>query len=57
MNEIIRKTYIKLMVVQFFGIVISAANSMIDTAITGIFLGSDVIAAVGLFSPVVTLIL
>ena len=54
--DIIKKTYIKLMIVQFFGIVISAANSTIDTMITGLFLGADVIAATGLFAPVVTLI-
>ena len=44
MNEfIIRKTYIKLMTVQIFGIVISAANSTIDVMITGIFLGSNIL--------------
>ena len=44
MNEfIIRKTYIKLMTVQIFGIVISVANSTIDVMITGIFLGSNIL--------------
>ena len=38
MNEfIIRKTYIKLMTVQIFGIVISAANAAVDNAIPGLF--------------------
>ena len=57
MNEfIIRKTYIKLMIVQIFGIVISAANSSIDAMITGIFLGQNILAAKGLFAPVATVI-
>ena len=57
MNEfIIRKTYIKLMIVQIFGIVISAANSTIDAMITGIFLGQNILAAKGLFAPVATVI-
>lgn len=56
MNDFIRKIYIKLMIAQFFSIVVSAANSTIDTMITGLFLGPDVIAATGLFSPVVTVI-
>ena len=57
MNEfIIRKTYIKLMTVQIFGIVISAANSTIDVMITGIFLGPNILAATGLFAPAATVI-
>ena len=31
MNDFIRKIYIKLMIAQFFSIVVSAANSTIDT--------------------------
>lgn len=57
MNEfIIRKTYIRLMIVQIFGIVISAANSTIDAMITGIFLGPNILAATGLFAPVATVV-
>ena len=52
---IIRDTYLKLAVTQIFSIIISAANSMIDTAVTGRFLGPNVVAAAGLFAPVVTL--
>lgn len=52
---IIKDAYLKLAVTQIFGIIISAANSMIDTAVTGRFLGADVVAAAGLFAPVVTL--
>ncbi len=51
---IIKDAYLKLAVTQIFGIIISAANSMIDTAVTGRFLGADVVAAAGLFAPVVT---
>lgn len=55
MNDfIIRKTFTKLMLIQFFSIVVSAANAAVDNVIIDLFLDPNIIAATGLFAPVIT---
>ena len=53
---IVRKAYLKLLPVQILGIVVAAINSFVDSIITGKFLGTESLAAVGFFGPVATVI-
>ncbi|MBR1771853.1 MAG: ATP-binding protein [Lachnospiraceae bacterium] len=53
---IVRKAYLKLLPVQILGIVVAAINSFIDSLITGKFLGTEALAAIGFFGPVATVI-
>lgn len=50
----IKKEYLKLLPVQIIGIIVSATNALIDSVITGRYIGSEALGAIGLFSPVIS---
>ena len=51
-ETIVRRAFVKLVPVQFFSIIVSGINGMIDSTIVARYMGSDGMAAVGLFGPV-----
>ncbi|MBQ6487605.1 MAG: ATP-binding protein [Solobacterium sp.] len=53
---VVRKAFLKILPLQIFGIVIIALNTFIDSLITSRFLGTEALAAIGLFCPVTTLL-
>lgn len=53
---VVREAFLRLLPLQIFGIVIVAVNTFIDSLITSRFLGTDALAAIGLFSPVASLL-
>ena len=53
---VINNIYNKIVVVQFFSLVISNLNGFVSNSLIGQFYGAESIAAVGLFSPLLTLI-
>lgn len=53
-SDIVRISYLRLLPVQIFGIVVSAINTSADSVFTGRFIGPDAMAAVGLFAPIAT---
>ncbi len=55
-EHIIKKSYFRLLPVQILGIVVVALNGFIDSLITSRSLGTHAVAAIGLFSPVATVI-
>ena len=52
----VKRAYFKLLPVQIIGIIVIAINSFIDSIITGKFLGTASLAAIGFFGPVATVI-
>lgn len=54
-SDIIKKIYIKLLPVQVMVAIVAALNTLVDSIIAGNFLGKEVMAAMGLFSPVMTI--
>ena len=46
----------RLLPAEMISIVVSAINALVDSMITGHFLGTGAMAAIGLFSPVTTII-
>lgn len=53
-SDIIKHTYIKLLPVQVLVAVVAALNTLIDSIVAGNFLGKEVMAAMGLYAPVMT---
>ena len=53
---VVKKAFLKILPLQIFGIVIIALNTFIDSLITSRFLGTDALAAIGLFAPVTSLL-
>ena len=49
---IVKKAFSKLVPVQFFSIIVSGINGMIDSTIVARYMGAEGMAAVGLFGPV-----
>ena len=56
MSNIIKKSYLRLLPVQIFGLLVAAINTMIDSVITGRYIGTEALAAIGFFVPVATVI-
>ena len=54
-ETIVRRAFIKLVPVQFFSILVSGINGMIDSTIVAQYMGPDGMAAVGLFAPVASI--
>ena len=54
-SDIIKKIYIKLLPVQVMVAIVAALNTLVDSIIAGNFLGKEVMAAMGLFSPIMTI--
>lgn len=54
--QVVKKAYLRILPLQIFGIVISAINTFIDSLVTSRFLGTDAMAAIGLFGPIGTVI-
>lgn len=52
-KEVINK-YLKLLPIQILGIVVSATNALIDSIITGRYIGSEALGAIGLFAPIIS---
>ncbi len=53
---VVREAFLRLLPLQIFGTIITAVNTFIDSLITSRFLGTEALAAIGLFSPVATLL-
>ncbi|WP_022778486.1 MATE family efflux transporter [Butyrivibrio sp. AE3009] len=53
-QEDIKREYLKLLPVQIIGILVSATNALIDSVITGRYIGSEALGAIGLFAPVIS---
>ena len=51
-ETIVRRAFVKLVPVQFFSIIVSGINGMIDSTIVARYMGADGMAAVGLFGPI-----
>ena len=56
MSNIIKKTYMRVLPVQIISLIVNAVNTMIDSMITGKYIGTEALAAIGFFVPVSTLI-
>ena len=54
--EIVKKTYLRILPVQILSLLIPAINVMIDSVITGKYIGTEALASIGLFVPISTLI-
>ena len=54
--NLVKKAYIRILPVQVLACVVAAVNSIIDGLITARFIGTQAMAAVGLFVPVCTII-
>lgn len=52
-KDVVNK-YLQLLPVQILGIIVSAANALIDSIITGRYIGSEALGAIGLFAPVIS---
>ena len=52
-GNLIKKTFMGMMIIQSFSVLFAILCTMIDTIITGRFLGTDAVAAAGLTQPVV----
>lgn len=55
-SMLIRSAFMRLLPAEMISIVVSAINALVDSMITGHFLGTGAMAAIGLFSPVTTII-
>ena len=53
---LVHKAYLKLLPIQILGLVVTAVNSLFDSIITGKFLGTESLAAIGFFCPVAVVI-
>ena len=52
-GNLVRKTFLSMMIIQSISMLFGILGSMIDTIITGRFLGTDAVAAAGLSQPIV----
>ena len=55
-SMVVRSAFMRLLPAEMISIVVSAINALVDSMITGHFLGTGAMAAIGLFSPVTTII-
>ncbi len=55
-TQIIKQSFFSLMSVEILGAVVNSLNSTIDTVVIGQFLSVEAMAAVGFFSPMLTII-
>lgn len=55
-SMVIRSAFLRLLPAEMISIVVSAVNALVDSIVTGHFLGTGAMAAIGLFSPVTTFI-
>lgn len=55
-SRITRQLFLKLLPMQILSILVGAANVSVDNAITSKFLGTDAMAAIGLFCPAVEIL-
>ena len=55
-SPLVWKAFLRLLPVQIIEIIVFAVNTFADSLITGRFLGTDGLAAIGFFSPVATVI-
>lgn len=55
-SDIIKKIYLKLLPIQILSSLVAATNALIDSIIAGNFLGKEVMAAMGLFCPIATVL-
>lgn len=54
--QLIRIGFMNMMLIEILQIVVNSLNNFIDAAITGKLLGTDTLAAVGFFQPMLTII-
>ena len=55
-SMVVRSAFLRLLPAEMISIVVSAINALVDSIATGHFLGTGAMAAIGLFSPVTTVI-
>ncbi len=55
-SAIVREAYLKILPIQILRIVAASVNALIDSVITGKFLGTKSLAAIGFFGPLATVI-
>ena len=55
-SNIIKKSYFRVLPVQIISVLVAAINTMIDSVITGRYIGTEGLAAIGLFVPVSTVL-
>lgn len=55
-SNIIKKSYLRVLPVQIISVLVAAINTMIDSVITGRYIGTEGLAAIGLFVPVSTVL-
>lgn len=55
-SVLVKEAFLKLLPVQIAGIIVGAINTFVDSVVTGQFLGTEAMAAIGFFGPVATVI-
>ena len=55
-SNTITKAFMRLLPVQVLSLLTAALNTTIDSMITGTYLGTEAMAAIGLFAPIITII-
>lgn len=55
-SAIVREAYLTILPIQILRIIILSINALIDSVITGKFLGTESLAAIGFFGPLATII-